>query len=321
MSRRRSVLVRGAGVVGLCCATTLAERGAAVVVVEAGPRIGSGASWKAGGMLAPWCEAETAPPRLQEMAAFSLGWWRDRLPDTAFNGTLVLAPSRDARELDRFARRTSHFRTVNTAELGELEPDLAERFSRGLFFDQEGHLDPRSALTALATRAEALGGKFYYSSPSWPADGFDDVVDARGMGAASLLPDLRGVRGEMLLVRCRDITLQRPIRLLHPRHPIYIVPRLDHIFMIGATMIETGDASGMRLQSAVELMNAAYAVHPAFGDAELLEFSADVRPSLGQNMPTIHRDGRTFVINGMYRHGFLLAPVLAHDIACKLTEQ
>ena len=76
--------------------------------------------------------------------------------------------------------------------------------------------------------------------------------------------------------------------------------------MIGATMIESAERGAVSVRSAIELMNAAYALHPAFGEAEILEMSADVRPAYPDNEPRIEeRDGRIFV-NGMYRHGFLL---------------
>jgi glycine oxidase len=137
------------------------------------------------------------------------------------------------------------------------------------------------------------------------------VFDCRGWAARDQLPDLRGVRGEMLRVRSRDVRLTRTVRFLHPRIPLYIVPRAAGEFMIGATMIESAERGAVTVRSALELLGAAYALHPAFGEAEILEMSAEVRPAFPDNEPRVEaRDGRIF-INGMYRHGFLLAPALA----------
>ena len=81
--------------------------------------------------------------------------------------------------------------------------------------------------------------------------------------------------------------------------------------MIGATMIESADTGAVSARSAIELLSAAYALHPAFGEAEIVEMSADVRPAFPDNKPrVVERDGRIFV-NGFYRHGFLLAPAMA----------
>jgi glycine oxidase len=139
----------------------------------------------------------------------------------------------------------------------------------------------------------------------------DTLIDCTGLDAKSALDDLRGVRGEMALVRSRDLSLSRPVRVLHPRIPLYVVPRENGLYMIGATMIESDDASAMTVRSALELLNAAYALHPAFGEAELVETGAGVRPAFADNLPRIRRHGETYFVNGLYRHGFLLAPALA----------
>ena len=315
MSPPLSVLVRGGGVAGLACAVALAERGASVTLAEAGPAIGSGASWKAGGMLAPWCEAENAPPGLTALALPSLDWWRRQVPDTRSAGTLVLALGRDAGELNRMARRTTGHEALDAAGIAALEPELEGRFGRGLFFPGEAHLDPRAALPALAARLRSLGGRIALDEPGQPAGRFDRVVDARGIGAQAVLPGLRGVRGEMLLLRARGVALHRPVRLLHPRFPVYLVPRADGVFMLGATMIESEERGPPRLRSVMELLSAAFALHPGFGEAEILELAADLRPSFGDNMPRLDVDGEVVHVNGMFRHGYLLAPVLAMRLA------
>ena len=321
MSSGRRVLVRGGGVAGLACAVALAEAGAAVTLAEAGPAIGSGASWKAGGMLAPWCEAETAPAGLVEMALPSLDWWRRQVPDTRFAGTLVLAPGRAGAGGARVARRPPRPRPRAAAGGGGGEPTLENRFGRALFFADEAHLDPRRALPALADRLRALGGTVLTGKPGMPAGRFDAMVDCRGHAARDALPTLRGVRGEMLLLRAPGIALSRPVRLLHPRTPVYVVPRDDDLFMVGATMIESEDRGQPRLRSMTELMGAAYALHPGFAEAEIMEIAADLRPAFGDNMPRIQCADGVLHVNGMFRHGFLLAPVLAGRVVETISRQ
>ena len=125
----------------------------------------------------------------------------------------------------------------------------------------------------------------------------------------------------MIRVRTREVSLTRPVRLLHPRFPLYVVPRANSEFMIGATMIESAEKGAVTVRSAIELLSAAYALHPAFGEAEILEMSADVRPAYPDNEPRIEeREGRIFV-NGFYRHGFLLAPAFAERAAALAFER
>ena len=102
------VLIKGAGVAGLTVAHELAATGASVTMVDPAPKAGRGASWYAGGMLAPYCERESAEEPVVTHGREALGWWREQLPDLVHaNGTLVVAPQRDRSQLDRFAARTS----------------------------------------------------------------------------------------------------------------------------------------------------------------------------------------------------------------------
>ena len=314
---RPVVSIIGAGVAGLACATELSDRGVAVEVLERGGHLGEGAcSWMAGGMLAPWCERATTDEAVARLGAPSIGWWRQHFPGTVCKGSLVVAPARDATDLTRFAARTERHEWLDSDGLAALEPDLAGRFRRALFFPDEAHLEPRKALASLAAGLEARGIPIRFGAGGRPVDmGSGLVVDCRGLAARDDLPDLRGVRGEMVVVRTHDISLSRPVRLLHPRIPLYIVPRGDGVFMIGATMIESEERRAVSVRSAVELLNAAYTLHPAFGEAEIVELGADLRPAFLDNLPCVRRNGRVLHANGLFRHGFLLAPWLAREVA------
>lgn len=315
--RNMNVAVVGAGVVGLACATELVARGARVTIHERGPRIGAAAcSWYAGGMLAPWCEGESAEEPVIRLGQEAAGWWERHADGVVRQGTLVVAPSRDRSELRRFGQRTSHFEEIDGEAVAGLEPDLAGRFSRGLFFADEAHLDPRKAIAALAERVFAKGVAVHFDSAVEPADlDAEIVLDCRGLSARDVLPDLRGVKGEMLLLKSDEVRLSRPVRLLHPRIPLYIVPRAGGIFMVGATMIESGERSRISARSMLELLGAAYALHPAFGEAEVVEIGTDARPAFPDNLPRLTRRGRVIHVNGLYRHGFLLSPAMARMAA------
>ncbi|TAJ27699.1 MAG: glycine oxidase ThiO [Reyranella sp.] len=309
--------VIGAGVAGLACAVELSARGFAVEVLERAATLGEGAcSWKAGGMLAPWCEAATTDEAVTRLGAPSIDWWDHHFAGTVRNGSLVVAPARDTADLTRFAQRTSRHEWIDRDRLAALEPDLAGRFRRALFFPDEAHLDPRKALAALAEALAARGVPIRFGVEAEPTSaGGGLVVDCRGLAAREALPDLRGVRGEMLMVRTHDVTLSRPVRLLHPRIPLYIVPRSEGLFMVGATMIESEERRAVSVRSAVELLNAAYTLHPAFGEAEIVELAADLRPAFPDNLPQVRRSGHVLHANGLFRHGFLLSPWLAGEVA------
>ncbi len=314
------VLIRGAGVAGLTLAHELTTRGAQVTVSDIRRSVAGSASWMAGGMLAPWCERESAEEEVLTLGRHAADWWDAALPGHVVrNGTLVLAPPRDTVELGRFAARTSGHRRVDEGEIALLEPDLAGRFRQGLFFPGEAHLDPRRALQALHDMLAATDVRFRFGAD--PDFREDADMEADCAGTASPQVGLRGVRGEMLVLRAPDVALSRPVRLLHPRFPVYVVPRADHHFMVGATMIESEATEPVTVRSAMELLSAAYALHPALGEAGIVETATGLRPAFPDNLPRVVRDGSTVRVNGLYRHGFLLAPAMAERAAAMILER
>ncbi len=326
----RSITVVGAGVVGLWQALVLARAGHDVHVIEQSDAIAPtqhAASRYAGAMLAPDCEAEAAPTLVRDLGRQAIALWRDAYPALQGSGSLVVAANRDGGELKRYARATQRHTLLDRATLLALEPDLAERFDQALYYADEAHMSAPDALKCLLVAVQAAGaqvsfGMCYDPTADPQSSRQSTVVDCRGYGARTQLPELRGVRGERVIVKTTDVILKRPVRLLHPRVPLYVVPWPDHHFMIGATVIESDDDGPMTLRSALELLGAAYAIHPGFAEASVIELGAGVRPAWPDNIPRIHihNDGRTIHVNGAYRHGFLLAPILARAVANYLAD-
>lgn len=309
-----SVTILGAGIAGAWQALVFARAGFGVTVFERdSAAMTQATSHYAGGMLAPDCEAESAEPVVTRLGHRALDLWRGEFGETgttAFNGSLVVAHPRDRADFARFAALTQNHERLDRARIAELEPALEGRFNDGLFFSQEGHVEPRAVLAELHARIAEAGGTVHFGENAEPDAHGGVVVDCRGLAARDGDKDLRGVKGEMVIVETNEISLARPVRLIHPRWPLYMIPRPDNRFMIGATSIESEDR-GVSLRSALELLSAAYALHPAFGEARIVEFGAGLRPAYPDNLPRIAVEGERIVVNGLYRHGFLLAPALA----------
>ena len=299
--------ILGSGVTGLCIATALYEKGEKIEVVE-NPNIQS-ASYFAGGMLAPFCEGESAPDIVVKNGQLSVEWWDNHVSNVKKTGTIVIAPPRDMSELRRFANMTICHEWIDP---GKIEKDLKGRFSEGLFFPSEAFIDPRLALQELKENLKNKGVSFHTGSPK------GKIIDCTGMAATSSLKNLRAVRGEMLIFECHEVNFLRPIRLLHPRFPCYLVPRANGRFMVGATMVESNDDSPISARALIEMLSSVYAIHPAFAEARIVETGTGCRPSFPDNIPQIIEQDGKFYINGMYRHGFLLAPVLALDFVRKI---
>jgi glycine oxidase len=310
LSRRVSVL--GAGIAGTWQAFLFTKAGFAVTLYERGDAAMTHAtSYWAGGMLAPFCESESAEPVISRLGLRSLDIWREVMPQTPFNGSLVVAHARDRADFERFFKLTTGHQRFDAEAIAAQEPDLAGRFGEALFFPQEGHVDPRQVLPALHDMLRASGAEIHFGETVTSADLDGLVIDCRGLAARhDACPDLRGVKGEIIIIETRDVTLTRPVRLIHPRWSLYIVPRDNHRYLIGATSIECEDHR-VSVRSALELLTAAYAVHPAFAEARIVEFGAGLRPAFPDHRPRITVDDNRITVNGLYRHGFLLAPALA----------
>jgi glycine oxidase len=292
------VTIIGAGVAGAWHALLFAQAGRAVTLHErSDAAMTLSTSHWAGGMLAPWCEAEVSEPLISRLGIRSLDLWREHFPATAFNGSLVVAHPRSHRRLD-------------AQGVSELEPSLEGRFREGLFYPDEGHVEPRRVLPELHARIAKAGGTIKFNSDVATDNLEGIVIDCRGLAARDTQPGLRGVRGEMIIIETDEVELSRPVRLIHPRWPLYVIPRGDNRFMLGATSIEAED-SGVSVRSALELLGAAYAVHPAFAEARIIEFGSGLRPAFPDNLPRIAIEQQKISVNGLYRHGFLLAPALA----------
>lgn len=138
---------------------------------------------------------------------------------------------------------------------------------------------------------------------------FDWVIDTRGVGAADEIA-VRGVRGELIVLFAPGFSLNRPVRLLHPRWRVYIVPRPGRQVVIGATEIESEDRSPISVQSMMELLSAAFSIFPSLAEARVLWTDVNLRPATPDNMPFTQTEAGITRINGLFRHGWLLAPAI-----------
>jgi len=350
---RLKVGIAGAGVLGRLLAWQLGRAGHAVTVFDPAPgpqapatgtltgRSEHAAGFTAAGMLSPVAELDNAGPDLARLGWRSLALWRGFADDLraagctaplfAQHGSLLVAHGADLgaarRVLARLQAATGLAselpaqQALGPAALATLEPAVASGLHAWLLPD-EAQVMPRDLLQALASHAPNVhwcwGERATRVEPGLItlADGdvmpFDTAVDVRGVGSRPDLP-LRGVRGEVVWLHAPGVPLQRPVRLLHPRHRVYIVPRPGDLFIVGASEIESEDRSPVSLRSAVELMAAAHSAVPELAEARIVHMESNLRPALPDNEPHTHHEPGLLRINGLFRHGWLIAPALIED--------
>jgi glycine oxidase len=293
-------------------------------------------------MLAPLAESAVAPVSVVRMGQHALSRWPELLASLVQpvffqrEGTLVLWHRQDSAEAARLracwlrpARRCPNSRRCRRSTQQpspRWSPRWASASRKGLFLPGEGQLDNRALLASLLATLQASANV----SAALAIASRTGRLFAWHTGAARLgdrLPGpwcppqwnaLRGVRGEVIRVHAPEVTLQRPTRLVHPRYPLYIAPKPGNLFVIGATEIESDDMSPASVRSTLELLSAAYAVHSGFAEARIVEIATQCRPTLPDNLPAIRQpQPRVLQINGLYRHGFMIAPALL-DAAMEL---
>jgi len=240
---------------------------------------------------------------------------------------------------------------LNREQLLGLEPEIARSFHQALYLPEEGQIGNRRLLIALRDELEKSSVKWlsecYVEAFEWgnghgkvsyrfsekvaiktptknnkQSASFDLIIDCRGNGAslkhsdekAAPLKDLRAVRGELFQLFAPQVNISRPVRLMHPRYQLYIAPKGKGYYVVGATEIESDDNSAMTVRSAMELLSAAYSVHPGFAEANIRQHVSQCRPAFSDNQPKITVQQGLIQVNGLYRHGFLIAPVVVEQI-------
>ena len=326
---KKTVTVVGGGTVGLTVAWTLARRGSTVTVVD--PQPGSGASWVAGGMIAPYSEAWPGEEELFRLGVESLGLWegfaRDLQPFadgplvTSRGAVHLAVDDGDAADLETIAPAVGDpalFGPLRPSAAARAVPGAAPRIRAAATAPEEISVDNRLVHRALRAACTTEGVTFRAESVDGAA-ALDDlpgdaVIVCAGSDSAALAPELgvRPVKGEVVRLRRGPTCLPPPEVTVRARvrgRQVYVVPRADGV-VVGATQYENDHDLGVRIGPVVELLDDAFTVLPFLREYEFVEVTAGLRPTTAGNVPVIAPlGGRVFAATGHGRNGLLLAPV------------
>lgn len=327
--------IAGDGIMGQLLAFSLVNVGWDVTLYGSGVK--NNCSNVAAGLLAPIVELEKNDSLIFQLGidALTKHWPSilEKLPQTIYFrqlGSLILSHPKDEAELKRvigiLSRKlpnSTYYQSVTSNEISALEPEI-KNFNRGYYIPHEAQIDNQSLLVKMKNY---LKKRIKWITRSFVSDirpgkirvadkvnYFDFVFDCRGLEAKTIFPDLRGVRGELIWLHAPDISISRPIHYLHPRYSLYIAPRPQHIYIIGSSEIETENYNPISVRTTLELLTAIYSVQPKFIEAQIIKTATQCRPTLPDCLAKIKYTDKFFAINGLYRHGYLIAPTLAADI-------
>ena len=336
----------GGGLLGRLASFLLVEGGHSVSIFEKSglsPSLGRNrsAAFTSAGLLSPFTEKETGGEYVFNLGMKSMNILRvvDKLVSRSIGygigfkqlGCLIVSSVNDRSYAHRLFQRIDFKQTVMTKERAlSYEPNLASNLA-AWFIPDEGHLNPTIAMKNLhsASLNKQCDGKaqWYFNceikefGPGWIKTKekkllFDWVLDFRGLGTTD--NSIRGVRGENFLLKVpKGFTLKYPIRFIHPRAKVYIVPREEDTILVGSTEIESEDLSEVSVESALELLGAARFILPVISEARIIGMDCNLRPANIDNLPKKELVDGLISINGLFRHGWLLAPALL----CSLFEE
>jgi len=330
-----NIAIVGVGLVGRVLALNLVEQGHTLTLFDEDEAYGDkAAGMTAAGMLAVFAELETAESAIFDHGKRSIELWPSLLKTLDISdayqleGSIITAHPQDYSELDHFietlrakVEEASEIQVLDKSGIIALEPDL-EQHNKAFYIPHEGQVDAQRFMKSSSdyllahpnvtwhqeTKVDSVEeGEVLYNEKR---EVFNWVFDARGLGANQQIKNLRGVRGEVFWLETPEVKITRPTRMLHPRYKIYIVPRPNNRYIIGATEIESEDKSEMSVRSSLELLSAVYSIHTGFAEARIVNMVTNCRPTLKDNLPNIEQGEKLTRINGLYRHGYLLAPAI-----------
>jgi glycine oxidase len=325
--------IAGAGIMGQLLALFLIREGWDVTLFEQNMHTSDNCSHAAAGLLAPFSELDKSEAIISELGQEGLRQlWPsllknlDRPEYFKLAGTIVVHHPQDSSEWQYFSKQidskvSNSYQILDQKTLNQLEPGL-KKFEKAYFFQAEGQIDSQALLSSLneylqnylITACKITDIKSGIICTKKQSFNFDIVFDCRGLNARSSFPNIRAIRGELIWVQAPEVSLQRPVRLLHPRYNLYVVPRPNHIYIIGSSEIEAEDYSPISVRSTLELLTAAYYLHPGFAEARIIKSSTQCRPCLPDHLPCLKSYPGLIAVNGLYRHGYLIAPALAQEI-------
>ncbi len=349
------VLIVGGGVIGLSVAWELAQRGAAVTVLERAA-LGQESSWAGAGLIPPSTAAHDAAPLKQLVARSAARYpsWSERLQEIAgidigyrrCGAIYVYRDDTAAAHVARLAERleldgVEHTR-VEPAEIENLEPALTAVNGNpapvrgGVMVPGEAQIRSPWHLAALAqacrsqgvrlieqaavTAFEIAGGRVRAAVTPATRYACDSICLTGGAWSGPLAAQL-GLQVPIRPVRGQIVLLGggRPLltRIVN-EGPRYLLPREDGRVLVGSTMEEVGFDKRTTQPAIDDLVRLAGELAPPLAGLNVEKCWAGLRPATPDGMPLLGRIPtveNAWIAAGHFRLGLTLAPATGESVA------
>ena len=342
------IAIIGSGISGMMTAWMLAGRGCDITLFDR-QQPGQESSWAGGGIVSPlypWRYADSVTrlahasqavyPELVEALKSESGID----PEYLNSGLLIFSPEEEEAARAWAQRWSVTVERVDASAIATLDPALACPDPTALWFPDVGQVrNPRIVKALYAALQKRPGIRFIINaevnglSPSphgievetgGDRETFDKAILCAGAWSplllehAGLQPEIKPVRGQMLLFRTEPHTIRRIT--LHENH--YAIPRKDGRVLFGSTIEDTGFVKETTETARTELATLAAKLYPVLAEAPIEHHWAGLRPGSPEGIPyigSVPGIDNLYINAGHFRNGVVLAPASAKLAADLLT--
>lgn len=332
-------LIIGGGIIGLSIGRELHKRGYEITVIDK-DKVGYGASWVAGGMLAPQSEGldvgdflnfclesrdmyKEFIDELEEETGVKVNFWKSG----------IFCPAFSEEEANKLMETLNKYKTlglngewIKREELENKYLSLGKDILGGVLYGDDGQVDNRLLMKALrkyafdnfeiveetrVVRLEENNGKFVrLETNNGYIEGDFCVITAGAWSGLILDLPVFPIKGEMIGV---DIDYGEVDRIFFSSKA-YIIPRFDYSrLVIGATEERVGFKDGNTVKGVMKLFNGLIETFPHMIDKNIQEIWFGYRPGTTDLYPILgeYYIENVYIATGHYRNGILLAPITA----------
>lgn len=336
------VIIIGGGLIGLSIAFELIERGVKITIIEK-DKIGKGASWAAGGMLAPQSEGLDGEflnfclesrnlygdfiKRIEEKTLKETGYWKCGILKLAFSKEEAQKIKQD---VERFKRLGLPALWLDRKALEKEYKNLGDEVIGGALYKEDSQVDNRTLCNALANyvkqnakvlentkvlKIDDKNGKFNKLITDKGEFKADLCVLSAGAWSGEILDiPVFPLKGEMLAL---DIQKDEIDKVLYSSKA-YLIPRRDfHRLVVGATQENVGFKDGNTAYGTLKLLRGSINTLKNLAYKNIQELWFGYRPSTPDELPILGDSGieNLVLATGHHRNGILLAPITAKIIS------
>ena len=336
------IIIIGGGLIGLSIAFELIEKGINITVIDK-DKIGRGASWVAGGMLAPQSEGlegeflnfclesrdlyEDFIKKIEDKTGKNTGYWKSGILKLAFSEK---EKNKIKQDIERFNKLGLSSQWLDRKELEKIYKDLGDEIIGGALYEEDAQVDNRKLCCALADyikqnakvlentkvlKIEEKNGKFNKVITNNGELKADLCILSAGAWSGEIMDiPVFPIKGEMLAL---DIEKNDIDRVLYSSRA-YLIPRSDfHRLVVGATQENVGFKDGNTAYGTLKLLKGSIDTLKNLATKNIQELWFGYRPATPDELPILGESGieNLILATGHHRNGILLAPITAKIIS------